>query len=347
MESCAQGIPARVRRRLRQRDAMFPSLEQFILEPPVVEDGVDLPDMQPMGDAQHLLGPMARLLDFCLALLVASSSWTTKMASSFLASPPASAGLANADAAPCDASTFQSLTLPNIEVSSVDVLVNTTASPESSASVQLCQVTVHYTHPGQNDGVNTLIAMPLVAGDWNERFQMVGGGGWGTGYPNNMFAAAAEGYSSVATDGGHDNNAPTADWGLVSEGNVNWPLFWNFAVDALNEGASLGRQATELYYGTPPKYSYFNGCSTGGRQGHIMAQQHPEQFDGILAGAPAINWQRFIVQEYWGPLMANLLGKCFHCADLDVETNGCRQTPYLLRVCWTPSLKPRSRHVMD
>lgn len=288
---------------------MDPSLEEATYEPPALEGGVDLPYIRPMSDIQYLFRPMTKLLDLCLALLVASSPWTKMTSSSAATLSPASAGLTNAGAAPCDPSTFQSLALPNIEVSSLDVLVNTTASAESAAGSQLCQVTVHYTHPGYNDNVKVLIGLPLAAADWNERFQMVGGGGWGTSYPEAMFVAVAEGYSSLATDGGHDNNAPTADWGLVSEGNVNWPLLWNFAVDAIDEGASLGRQAIELYYGTPPKYSYYNGCSTGGRQGHIMAQQHPEQFDGILAGAPAINWQRLVVQAFWGVLNANLLGK--------------------------------------
>lgn len=260
-----------------------------------------------MSDFQFL-GPMARFVDFCLSFVVQSASWT-KMASPLLATvPSASSGVTNAPGPACDASTFQSLTLANIEVLALDVVVNTTVTSESSAGGEFCQVTVQYTHPGQNDAVNTVIGLPLLATDWNERFQMVGGGGWGTGYTSALYQAVADGYSSVATDGGHDNDAPVADWGLVSEGNVNWPLLWNFAVVALDEGASLGKLATELYYGTPAKYSYWNGCSTGGRQGHIMAQQHPEQFDGILAAAPAINWQRFIVQEYWGPLMANLLG---------------------------------------
>lgn len=274
-----------------------------------------------MTDVQHCFGPMAKLLDLSLTLLIGPSSWT-KMTSFLVDSSPASVGVTNVPAASCDISTFQSLSLPNIEVLSLDVFVNTTGSSSSLTGVEVCRVTVHYTHPGQNDTVNTSIGLPLLASDWNERFQMVGGGGWGTGYNENMLAAVADGYSSVATDGGHDNNAAVADWGLVSEGNVNWPLLWNFAVDALDEGASLGKVATELYYGTPPKYSYFNGCSTGGRQGHIMAQQHPEQFDGILAGAPAINWQRMVVQMYWGPLMVNLLGECFHCFNLG--TAGCR-----------------------
>lgn len=291
-------------------DALSPGLERFLLEPPAIKEkgGVELPDMREMSDVQSFV-PTARLLDLCLSFLLGPGSWTN-MASSLLTSlSPASAGFANARALACDTSTFQSLNLANIEVLALDVIVNTTATSGSTAGGEFCQVTVQYTHPGQNDTVNALIGLPLLAADWNERFQMVGGGGWGTGYTSSLVTAVADGYSSVATDGGHDNNAPVADWGLVSEGNVNWPLLWDFAVVALNDGASLGRLATELYYGTPPKYSYFNGCSTGGRQGHIMAQQHPEQFDGILAGAPAINWQRFIVQEYWGPLMAGLLGK--------------------------------------
>jgi len=54
---------------------------------------------------------------------------------------------------------------------------------------------------------------------------------------------------------------------------------------------------TRAYYGGPAKYAYWDGFSTGGRQGHKLAQLHPEDFDGILAGAPAINWTRFITNE--------------------------------------------------
>lgn len=251
---------------------------------------------------------MARLVGSFLSFVVQPASWT-KMASPLVATvPSASPGAADTPGPACNASVFRSLALANIEVLALDVVVNTTVTPDPSASREFCQVTVQYTHPGQDDAVNTVVGLPLLAADWNERFQMVGGGGWGTGYTSALHQAVADGYSSVATDGGHDNDAPVAGWGLVSEGNINWPLLWDFAVVALDEGASLGKLATELYYGMPAKYSYWNGCSTGGRQGHIMAQQHPEQFDGILAAAPAINWQRFIVQEYWGPLMANLLG---------------------------------------
>jgi feruloyl esterase len=60
------------------------------------------------------------------------------------------------------------------------------------------------------------------------------------------------------------------------------------------------------YYGSGPKYSYFNGCSTGGRQGYMEAQRYPTDYNGIAAGAPAINWDRFMVAQLWGELQMNL-----------------------------------------
>lgn len=72
--------------------------------------------------------------------------------------------------------------------------------------------------------------------------------------------------------------------------------------------------ATEIYFVSAPKYSYWNGCSTGGRQGYTMAQQYPDLFDGVVADAPAINWYKFIPSEFWPALMAQLLGK--HCVSL-------------------------------
>jgi pimeloyl-ACP methyl ester carboxylesterase len=55
----------------------------------------------------------------------------------------------------------------------------------------------------------------------------------------------------------------------------------------------------QAFYGQPQKYSYWNGCSTGGRQGLRMAQDYPDDYDGILAGAPAIHWDRFQAGHAW------------------------------------------------
>ncbi|KAG9252421.1 uncharacterized protein F5Z01DRAFT_660655 [Emericellopsis atlantica] len=58
---------------------------------------------------------------------------------------------------------------------------------------------------------------------------------------------------------------------LKSPGNIDWPLVYNFADLSLDELASYGKAATVAFYGSPPLYSYFNGCSTGGRQVLMLA----------------------------------------------------------------------------
>lgn len=227
----------------------------------------------------------------------------------------------------CTASTFSSLILNNIDIASLNVTVATNYSTTgaaqdgsapvgvtsastgpTSSTIDMCLLTITYTHPGQYDTINTYIGLPLRAQDWNARFLMDGGGGWVAGGLNQILSPVASGYSSASTDGGHNFTTSTADWGLTSEGNTNWPALSDFASVAIAEAAILGKMATEMYFGSAPKYSYWNGCSTGGRQGHMMAQQYPEHFDGIVAGAPAINWDKFIPSEYWAQFMAQLLG---------------------------------------
>jgi hypothetical protein len=69
-----------------------------------------------------------------------------------------------------------------------------------------------------------------------------------------------------------------------------------------------GKALTQAMYGAAPKYSYFNGCSTGGRQGLMEAQRYPQDYNGIVAGAPAINWNRLHPQQLWGPVVMNAMG---------------------------------------
>jgi hypothetical protein len=89
-------------------------------------------------------------------------------------------------------------------------------------------------------------------------------------------------------------------WALTSPGNVNWQLLQNFAATSLDDMTHLAKQVVEKFYGKAPKYSYWNGCSTGGRQGMIHAQCYPKNYNGVLSAAPAINWASFLVTEMWG-----------------------------------------------
>ncbi|CAG8021695.1 unnamed protein product [Penicillium olsonii] len=223
----------------------------------------------------------------------------------------------------CSAKTFKSLSLSEIKILSVHVTANRNFSTSGRNStggvgvipdipgvetptVDICLISITYTHPHQNDVINTYIGLPLDASKWNSRFLMHGGGGWSAGGQSSILTPVLLGYASSSTDGGHRPDESTADWGLTSQGRTNWPNLRDFSSIAITEAAVLGKLATKLYYGKHARYSYWHGCSTGGRQGHAMAQENPELFDGIVAGASAITWDKFATAGLWGPFIAQL-----------------------------------------
>jgi len=116
---------------------------------------------------------------------------------------------------------------------------------------------------------------------WNGKFQAVGNGGWaGTiGYPA-MATALAAGYATTSTDTGHVGN--TAAFALGHPEKVI-----DIGYRAIHEMTVQAKAIVNGYYSSAPKYSYFNGCSLGGRQGITEAQRYPADFDGIVAGAVA------------------------------------------------------------
>jgi len=119
---------------------------------------------------------------------------------------------------------------------------------------------------------------------WNGKFQFVGGGGWAgiISFPA-MASALQEGYATASTDTGHKGgNALFA---------INHPeKVIDFAYRAVHETTVQTKAMIAKYYDRAPRLSYWNGCSTGGRQGLMEAQKYPEDFDAIIAGAPA-NYQ--------------------------------------------------------
>ncbi|KAL4860834.1 hypothetical protein BDV12DRAFT_191470 [Aspergillus spectabilis] len=170
--------------------------------------------------------------------------------------------------------------------------------------------------PGSNDGgwndtITTQVWLPLD--NWNGRFQGLGGGGYSTGFgPIYLTYAVAQGFASASTDGGVPGApevvttiATDLSWALSSENNVDWFLLENYAFKATSDMAEIGKQVTKSFYNRPVEYSYFSGCSGGGRQNLAMAQRFPGAFDGILAVAPAINIERFIPAGYWPTLVMN------------------------------------------
>jgi Tannase and feruloyl esterase len=138
--------------------------------------------------------------------------------------------------------------------------------------------------------------------NWNNRFQMVGNGGWaGTISMAAVDAAVRSGYASTSTDTGHDaRKEPGAIFAYPSATN---PHAARKVIDhgylSVHETALLAKKIIRTFYGSDPRYSYWVGCSTGGRQGLMEAQRYPEDFDGYVIGAPVLNLSGLQMKAIW------------------------------------------------
>jgi feruloyl esterase len=116
---------------------------------------------------------------------------------------------------------------------------------------------------------------------WNGKYQAVGNGGWAGVISYGAMAEALQaGYATASTDTGHVGGRGTFALGHPEK-------LVDFAWRSEHEMTAKAKKVIETFYGSAPKFSYWNGCSTGGRQGLKAAQMFPEDYDGIIAGAPA------------------------------------------------------------
>ncbi len=226
----------------------------------------------------------------------------------------------------CSSSSIPKPSVFGAEILSVSA--NVTKDFEGIANNDVCWITVTLTHPGAGDRVNNWIALPLNG--WNEVFQGIGGGGYAAGSIGAMANQTTLGYSTVTTDAGLDTFYSSQDaspWALLSPGNVNQDLLLNFARRSLHDMTVIGKAISESFYGCSIKHSYWNGCSTGGRQGMVMAQYYPDDYDGILAEAPAIQWNDFTLAQQWPYTVENnegvVLSPCQEEAIVIAVVNAC------------------------
>jgi Tannase and feruloyl esterase len=185
-----------------------------------------------------------------------------------------------------------SVALPNTTIESAAVDPNNPG---------VCRVTAITTHPPATDKIRIWVAIPTA--NWNGRFVGTGGGGLVGGNAAGVNQPVAQGFAAGATDAGHEGGSGT--FALDPSGRLNWEGIRNFAHVGIHEMTVTGKALTQAMYGVAPKYSYFNGCSTGGRQGLMEAQRYPQDYNGIMSAAPAINWNRFHLQHLWGPVVMN------------------------------------------
>ena len=183
-----------------------------------------------------------------------------------------------------------SLTLPNATVTlarPVDAGAFAPADPAGAGAQPLnaprafCRVAATL-KPSSDSDIKVEIWMP--AANWNGKFQAVGNGAFnGTiAYPA-MMTALGRGYATASTDTGHVGGGASFAVGHPEK-------VIDFGWRAVHEMAVVSKQIVAAYYAAAPKVSYWNGCSAGGRQAMKEAQRFPADFDGIIAGAPGLDW---------------------------------------------------------
>jgi len=145
--------------------------------------------------------------------------------------------------------------------------------------------------PTSDSDIKIEVWMP--ASGWNGKFQAVGNGGWSGSINTNALAAALRrGYATASTDTGHEGGSASFALGHPEK-------LIDYGYRAVHEMTVKAKAIIATYYGDGPKLSYWNGCSAGGKQGLKEAQRFPEDFNGIVAGAPAANWTGRAIQAVW------------------------------------------------
>ncbi|KAL0937142.1 uncharacterized protein CTRU02_206873 [Colletotrichum truncatum] len=109
-----------------------------------------------------------------------------------------------------------------------------------------------------------------------------------------MAGALADGYATATTDAGGPGNSV-----LIAPGVIDYNSIRNFAHRSLGEEAVIAKEVIQSFYGQKPLYSYWNGCSQGGRQGLSLAQNYPDAYNGISAAAPGLYAPQLAPTMYW------------------------------------------------
>jgi hypothetical protein len=191
-------------------------------------------------------------------------------------------------AASCESLT--SLKLPNTTITMAQAEAAGTFTPPRSAAgtkavpIAFCRVGGTIRPTGDSE-IKFEVWLPQAA--WTGRFESVGNGGFAGSIPFGAMVRPLTAGSAVAgTDDGHDTPVNTsAEWALGHPEKII-----DFGYRAVHLTVTIGKLIASTHYGSKPKYSYFIGCSTGGREALTEAQRYPDDFDGIAAGDPGNQW---------------------------------------------------------
>jgi pimeloyl-ACP methyl ester carboxylesterase len=153
--------------------------------------------------------------------------------------------------------------------------------------------------------------------DWNKKFYMAGCGGFcgnnDTSFPdgqftNNLNWGLLRGYAAATTDSGHSSWVDGVNQGRTysawAEDNRRGEIDWGYR--SVHEVTIVCKALVHLFYHRPARYAYFAGCSTGGRMAIMEALRFPEDFDGVISGAPALEYTGLVAT--WMSWIAQAVG---------------------------------------
>jgi len=208
------------------------------------------------------------------------------------------------DAPPQSCEQLAQLALPHTQITSAETVAAGAFTPPAGLPpwmagdpsffkrlAAFCRVTAT-AKPSHDSNIKIEVWMPSTG--WNGKFRGQGNGGFAGQIDFRVLGLAVEqGYASAATDTGHAAEGTDATWALGHPEKIV-----DFAYRAIHEMTLIGKATVKAFYGDAPQRAYFSNCSNGGRQALMEAQRYPEDYDGILAGAPA---------NYWTHLLAGAL----------------------------------------
>lgn len=175
---------------------------------------------------------------------------------------------------------------------------NANAAPVMRGLPSFCRVDATLT-PTPDSDIKIEIWMPVSG--WNGKYEGTGSGGFAGSIQSwDLANGLRRGYAVANTDMG---TAPST--GLNGDALIGHPEKWaDWGMRATHEMTVAAKQIIQAYYQKPPQHSYFNGCSTGGEQGLMEAERFPDDYDGIISGAPANNRTRLHVAILWNFVMS-------------------------------------------
>ncbi len=198
-------------------------------------------------------------------------------------------GLARLDAATCES--LSGLTLSQTSISVAQEVPAGTFNPPYGSPLNnvpaFCRV-AGVIRPSSDSYIRFEVWMP--ANGWNGKYRGVGNGGFAGSIDfNSMGNNVRRGYATAATDTGHEGEAADGSWAYKHPEKVI-----DFGYRGLHVTTANAKNLIKAFYQNAPQHSYFDACSDGGREALVEAQRFPEDFDGILAGAPANDWTHML-----------------------------------------------------